>query len=89
MSTERTTLLWGRASTNRIRFVQEGLGQVDLELQPREWDVTDPEAREAAGKEELGDDYDHHCKHRTAQWWFNPEYNTAALAVYRPRRVTA
>jgi hypothetical protein len=86
------TLLSGRASTNRIRFVQEGyggdgnpMGVVDLELQPRDWDVTDPEAREVAGQEELGDDYDYHCEHRSAQWWVNPECNVAALAIYRPR----
>lgn len=82
-------LLVGRATSSYIRFVVEtnngtAMETTQLELEPQAWDVTDPSAREIVGRELLGDAYDAHCQHRSAQWWINEADNSAALAVYRP-----
>ena len=84
--------LVGTAAGNAIKFVEEvesgGIGAVTLTLDPKDWDVTDADARDEAGREQLGsDDYEWHRNHLSAQWWINPDSNSAVLAVYRPRRV--
>lgn len=82
------TFMSGRTKSKLIRFsVEDELQEVvDLPLTHRGWDVTDPIARDAAAKEELGDDYGWYSDHREdLQWWVNADANIAALAIYRPR----
>lgn len=87
-------LLVGQTHSWTIKFVREGDGggpeqvgleQVVLGVEPQGWDVTDPARREAVARARLGDDYDWHVEHRSAQWWIDPNRNAAALAIYRPR----
>lgn len=53
----------------------------EADVSVRDWDVTDEAAREAAAREELGDDVDA----ALAQWFICPDDNTAGLCVYRTR----
>lgn len=90
---QRGPFLFGHTKSDSIRFVQEGnsdptnrLGVVDLAVEPRDWDVMDEDALDAASRRELGDDYDYYCEHPNfLQWWVNPGANSAGLAIYRPR----
>lgn len=85
-----TELLIGRTHAPSFKFVQEkedgqGLISVSIAVEPRDWDVSDPDARETYGRDLLGDDYDHHCAYGSAQLWIDTDRNAAGLAVYRPR----
>lgn len=57
--------------------------QADVAVVHRDWDVTDPKARDAAAEAELGE-LDHHWEQH-ATWYINAKTNAAALAVHRPK----
>lgn len=88
---QRGPFLYGYTRSKTIKFVQEGdsdtgLSAVELPIRPRDWDVMDPAALDAASRDELGDDYDYYCEHHNhLQWWVNPGANAAGLAIYRSR----
>lgn len=86
-TTNPQDLLLGYTHGRSMRYVNESKGlpaAIDTEVEVRDWPVIDPQAREAAARIVLGDDYDWHVEHSSAQWFIDPDRNAAALCVYRP-----
>lgn len=76
-------LFTSEARGDTIRFLGPE-GMVDVPVTKREWDVTDPEARAKAFREQVGEDVDEWWL-RNAQWYISAERNAAALAVFLPK----